>query len=72
MPKSRISNVENMRYHAIRENKILAKISEFTVLILLEIFFKQSPRQEATCGLSKVLRKLLFYGNNKSIIWIRK
>ena len=31
MPKLRIYNVANMSYSAIRENKILAKISEFTV-----------------------------------------
>ena len=31
MPKSRISNVTNMSFNAIHENKILAKISEFTV-----------------------------------------
>ena len=40
MPKSRISNVANMSFYAIRENKILAKISEFTVFrssfVLLE------------------------------------
>ena len=29
--QSRISNVENMSFNAIRENKILAKISNFTV-----------------------------------------
>ena len=33
MPKSRISYVANMSFNTIRENKILAKISEFTVLI---------------------------------------
>ena len=32
MPKSRISNVANMPFNAIRENKILAKISGFTVM----------------------------------------
>ena len=32
MPKLEILNVANMSYNAIRENKILAKISEFTVL----------------------------------------
>ena len=31
MPKSRIFNVANMSVNTIRENKILAKISEFTV-----------------------------------------
>ena len=34
MPKSRIFNVANMPLNAIRENKILVKISEFTVLSL--------------------------------------
>ena len=34
MPKSRISNVANMYFNASRENKILAKISEFTVFKL--------------------------------------
>ena len=32
MPYSRIFNVANMSLFAIRENLILAKISEFTVL----------------------------------------
>ena len=32
MPRSRIPNVANMPFNAIRENKILAKISEFTVI----------------------------------------
>ena len=32
MHKSRISNVANMSFNAIRENKILAKIYEFTVM----------------------------------------
>ena len=32
MPKSRISNVANMSFNAIRKNKILAKIFEFTIL----------------------------------------
>ena len=31
MPLSRIFNVANMSFNAIRGNKILAKISEFTV-----------------------------------------
>ena len=33
MPKLLIFNMENMSFNAIRENKILAKISEFTVSI---------------------------------------
>ena len=33
MPQSRIFNVANMFFKATRENKILAKISEFTVII---------------------------------------
>ena len=32
MHKLRISNVANMSFNAIRENKILAKISQFTEL----------------------------------------
>ena len=32
MPFSRIFIVANMSFNAIRENKILAKISEFTVI----------------------------------------
>ena len=32
MPKSRIFNVANMSFNAIREIKILTKISEFTVV----------------------------------------
>ena len=35
MPKSRSLNVTNMSLNAIRENKILAKISEFRVIFLL-------------------------------------
>ena len=35
MPKSRIFNVANMSFKALRKNKILAKISEFTVLLML-------------------------------------
>ena len=31
MPLSRIFNVENMSFNAVRENKILTKITEFTV-----------------------------------------
>ena len=34
MPKSPISEVANMSFNAIRENKILAKISEFIVFQL--------------------------------------
>ena len=33
MPKSRSFNVANMSFNAIRENKILSKISEFTVIL---------------------------------------
>ena len=36
MPRSRIPNVAYMPFNAIRENKILAKISEFTVLKTLK------------------------------------
>ena len=36
MPKSRIqSNVANMSFNTIRENKVLAKISEFTVVFFI-------------------------------------
>ena len=31
MPKSRVLNVPNMSFNVIRENKISAKISEYTV-----------------------------------------
>ena len=31
MPQARIFNYTNMTFNAIRENKILANISEFTV-----------------------------------------
>ena len=37
MPKSGIFNVANMPFNAMRENKILMKISEFTVYCLLEV-----------------------------------
>ena len=33
MPRSPIFNVANMSLNAIRENKMLAKISEFTVIL---------------------------------------
>ena len=36
MPQSRIPNVANMPFNAIRENKILAKISEYPVLKTLK------------------------------------
>ena len=35
MHKSRFFNVANMSFNAIRENKILAKISEFTAYLIL-------------------------------------
>ena len=35
MPLSRIFNVENMSFNAIRENKFNAKISEFTVTMTI-------------------------------------
>ena len=35
MQNSRIFNVTNMSFNTIRENKILAKISEFTVVTYL-------------------------------------
>ena len=35
MPYSQIFNVENMSFIAIRKNKILTKISEFTILSLV-------------------------------------
>ena len=38
MPKSQIFNIANMSFNAIRENKMLAKISEFTVP-----FIKKKP-----------------------------
>ena len=37
MPWLRFFNTENMSFNAIRENKILAKISEFTVVGLHKI-----------------------------------
>ena len=37
MPKSRIFNVANMPFNAIRENKILAKTSEFTVCTCINV-----------------------------------
>ena len=35
MTKLRISNVDNMSFDAFRENKILAKISEFSLSALV-------------------------------------
>ena len=37
MPKSRFLNVANMFLNAFHENKILAKISEFTVTTCMSI-----------------------------------
>ena len=37
MPLARIFNVKHMSFNVIRENKILAKVSEFTVY--LKLFF---------------------------------
>ena len=37
MPKSRNAYVANMHFNAIRENKILAKISEFTVVLIVSL-----------------------------------
>ena len=34
MPSPQIFKVTNMSFNTIRENKILAKISEFTVIII--------------------------------------
>ena len=36
MSKTRILNVGNMYFNAFRENKIIAKITEFTVLKTIE------------------------------------
>ena len=44
MPKSRISNVANMSFNSIHENKILAKIYEFTVTVLNQIFQNHSAK----------------------------
>ena len=40
MYKSRISDVANMSFNAILENKILAKISEFTVYESIQCFLQ--------------------------------
>ena len=40
MPKAQIFNVANMSFKAIRENKILTKISEFTVPVFSVQFIK--------------------------------
>ena len=40
MPKLQIFNVAKMFFNAIRENKILEKISEFTVLVALYVKLK--------------------------------
>ena len=37
MPKSRIFNVAIMSFNAFRENKVLAKISEFTVISVMPV-----------------------------------
>ena len=44
MPKLHIFNIPNMSFNAIRENKILVKISEFTILSALQtgFFFKEA------------------------------
>ena len=47
MPYSRIFKVANMPFDTIRENKILAKFSEFTVYVLLKwLLILPPPRGE--------------------------
>ena len=53
MPWSRILNVANMSFNAIRENKILTKISEFTV----HVHYGNSTDLDVTLP----MRSTLFY-----------
>ena len=50
MPKLRIFNVTNMPFNDIRENKILAKISGFTVHteIMIQNVNRNAHQREAT------------------------
>ena len=48
MPKSHFVYIANMSFNAIRENKIIMKISEFTVLTAMQLsrnsfYFNSSP-----------------------------
>ena len=56
MSKSRILNLANMSFRAIRENKILAKISEFTVrkinLHMRSVSFIGGPWKDDSYGIS--------------------
>ena len=45
MSKSRIFNIANMSFNTIRENKILAKISEFTVHPRKSLTFVNTNKQ---------------------------
>ena len=45
MSKSRFFNVENMHFITIHENKILAKISAFTILKINRYFFQTVKTQ---------------------------
>ena len=83
MPLWRIFYVENMSLNAIRENKILAKISEFTVLILImqyvhnvwsNIFFIRKQYRSRSAGFigSNLIRiHSVIHPHNKSISKIK-
>ena len=43
MPLSKILNVANMSFNAIRENKIVAKISGFTVVHVVSFLSNTPP-----------------------------
>ena len=51
MPKSRISNVANMSLNAIRDNKDLAKISEFTVNDQANTTVSQKRNLQGNCSI---------------------
>ena len=54
MLKSRIFYVANMSFNAIRENKILAKVSELTVLIGVE--WKNVERRKGPKILNNIMK----------------
>ena len=70
MSKSRIFTMENMSFNAIRENIILAKISEFTVYQHMEQGLKlsESIASEASSG-HTCIRESENCNNNIKLTW---
>ena len=65
MPKSRFLNVANMSFNAIHENKIRAKISEFTVGTICMLKKVAFGAEIFACRvIMHVFRGLLFPGSS--------